>query len=178
MASRTLRGRLHHGDVGGKKHEHLTGADFDDLNEPLLGNNDNNKTNRLEVQNIENILYDEKRKENLHWGFLFCRIISEWAQWLVLLGSRSFIARILTLPSTAGNGSTKKFLPPLLSPLQGALRHLWRSGYPNRELPGLKSEVWKEMGWQRSDPSTDFRGGGFISLENLIFFAKRYPEAF
>ncbi|KAI3525821.1 hypothetical protein L1887_04942 [Cichorium endivia] len=203
MASRTLRRRLHHGDVGGKKHEHLTGADFDDLNEPLLGNNDDNKTNRLEVQNLENILYDEKRKENLHWGFLFSHIISEWAQWLarVLLGSGSFIARILTLPSTTGNGSTKKFLPPLLSPLQesrlrslqkrlevpfdgsclehqDALRQLWRSAYPNRELPGLKSEVWKEMGWQGSDPSTDFRGGGFISLENLIFFAKRYPEAF
>lgn len=58
------------------------------------------------------------------------------------------------------------------------------------------------MGWQGSDPSTDFRymgkcifdshssfvvsacakilsimsrGGGFISLENLIYFAKTYP---
>lgn len=31
------------------------------------------------------------------------------------------------------------------------------------------------MGWQGPDPSTDFRGGGFISLENLIFFAKTYP---
>ncbi|PKI58920.1 hypothetical protein CRG98_020666 [Punica granatum] len=34
------------------------------------------------------------------------------------------------------------------------------------------------MGWQGSDPSTDFRGGGFISLENLIFFAQKYPESF
>ncbi|GAA0173994.1 scaffold/adaptor protein [Lithospermum erythrorhizon] len=34
------------------------------------------------------------------------------------------------------------------------------------------------MGWQGTDPSTDFRGGGFISLENLIYFAKAYPESF
>eukprot|EP00252_Welwitschia_mirabilis_P001962 TRINITY_DN11926_c0_g1_i3.p1 TRINITY_DN11926_c0_g1~~TRINITY_DN11926_c0_g1_i3.p1 ORF type:complete len:153 (+),score=33.49 TRINITY_DN11926_c0_g1_i3:670-1128(+) len=34
------------------------------------------------------------------------------------------------------------------------------------------------MGWQGKDPSTDFRGGGFISLENLLFFAKTYPNSF
>ncbi|KAA8535028.1 hypothetical protein F0562_030031 [Nyssa sinensis] len=33
-----------------------------------------------------------------------------------------------------------------------------------------------ELSRQGSDPSTDFRGGGYISLENLIFFAKMYPE--
>ncbi|KAL6978033.1 hypothetical protein U1Q18_049189 [Sarracenia purpurea var. burkii] len=61
---------------------------------------------------------------------------------------------------------------------QDALKQLWRLAYPDRELPSLKSELWKEMGWQGSDPSTDFRGGGYISLENLIFFAKNYPDAF
>ncbi|KAK9684166.1 hypothetical protein RND81_10G190900 [Saponaria officinalis] len=34
------------------------------------------------------------------------------------------------------------------------------------------------MGWQGTDPSTDFRGGGYISLENLIYFAEKYPESF
>ncbi|RVW20581.1 ELMO domain-containing protein A [Vitis vinifera] len=61
---------------------------------------------------------------------------------------------------------------------QDALRELWSLAYPGRELPSLKSELWKEMGWQGTDPSTDFRGGGFISLENLIFFAKKYPVCF
>ncbi|KAH9706554.1 ELMO domain-containing protein [Citrus sinensis] len=61
---------------------------------------------------------------------------------------------------------------------QDALKQLWRLAYPGRELPPLKSELWKEMGWQGTDPSTDFRGGGFISLENLIFFAKKYPDSF
>ncbi|GFY98082.1 ELMO/CED-12 family protein [Actinidia rufa] len=58
--------------------------------------------------------------------------------------------------------------------VQDALKQLWRLAYPDRELPSLKSELWKEMGWQGSDPSTDFRGGGYVSLENLIFFAKFY----
>ncbi|CBI29161.3 unnamed protein product, partial [Vitis vinifera] len=62
--------------------------------------------------------------------------------------------------------------------LQDALRELWILAYPGRELPSLKSELWKEMGWQGTDPSIDFRGGGFISLENLIFFAKKYPVCF
>jgi hypothetical protein len=41
--------------------------------------------------------------------------------------------------------------------LQDALKQLWRLAYPDRELPSLKSELWKDMGWQGSDPSTDFR---------------------
>lgn len=45
----------------------------------------------------------------------------------------------------------------LSSLLQDALKQLWRLAYPGRELPSLKSELWKEMGWQGSDPSTDFR---------------------
>ncbi|KAJ6771471.1 ENGULFMENT AND CELL MOTILITY [Salix koriyanagi] len=54
---------------------------------------------------------------------------------------------------------------------QDALRALWSATYPDRELSGLISDQWKEMGWQGRDPSTDFRGAGFISLENLLFFA-------
>ncbi|XP_021282158.1 ELMO domain-containing protein A isoform X2 [Herrania umbratica] len=119
----------------------------------------------------------------------------------IVLGSGSFIAQLLHLPSNIQNGPSQKLLLPALSPLQeerlrnlqqrlgvpfdgsrlehqDALKQLWRLAYPNRELPSLKSELWKDMGWQGPDPSTDFRGGGFISLENLIFFAKQYPESF
>ena len=38
MTSSTLRRRLHHGDVDGKRHEHLETSELDGLNEPLLGN--------------------------------------------------------------------------------------------------------------------------------------------
>ncbi|XP_051146726.1 uncharacterized protein LOC127262165 isoform X3 [Andrographis paniculata] len=61
---------------------------------------------------------------------------------------------------------------------QEALRLLWRASFPDQEFCGLISEQWKEMGWQGKDPSTDFRGGGFISLENLLYFAKNFPKSF
>ncbi|GJU23782.1 ELMO domain-containing protein A isoform X4 [Tanacetum coccineum] len=61
---------------------------------------------------------------------------------------------------------------------QKALSELWKLAYPNVTLTGLISEQWKEMGWQGANPSTDIRGSGFLSLENLLFFAKTFPEAF
>ncbi|KAL6903399.1 hypothetical protein ACP4OV_004212 [Aristida adscensionis] len=61
---------------------------------------------------------------------------------------------------------------------QEALKALWRSSFPETELLGLVSDQWKEMGWQGKDPSTDFRGGGFISLENLLFFSRNYQKSF
>ncbi|KAL0397658.1 UNVERIFIED_CONTAM: ELMO domain-containing protein A [Sesamum calycinum] len=61
---------------------------------------------------------------------------------------------------------------------QEALRALWHVAFPGEELRGLISEQWKEMGWQGKDPSTDFRGGGFISLENLLYFARNFPKSF
>ncbi|OWM64849.1 ELMO domain-containing protein A-like isoform X2 [Punica granatum] len=61
---------------------------------------------------------------------------------------------------------------------QDALRSLWNAAFPEEQLQGLVSEQWKEMGWQGKDPSTDFRGGGFISLENLLYFARNFPKSF
>ncbi|XP_027113399.1 ELMO domain-containing protein A isoform X2 [Coffea eugenioides] len=61
---------------------------------------------------------------------------------------------------------------------QEALRALWYAAFPGEQLHGLISEQWKEMGWQGKDPSTDFRGGGFISLENLLYFARNFPKSF
>ncbi|XP_019188379.1 PREDICTED: ELMO domain-containing protein A-like isoform X1 [Ipomoea nil] len=61
---------------------------------------------------------------------------------------------------------------------QSALRALWNAAFPEEELRDLISEQWKEMGWQGKDPATDFRGGGFISLENLLYFANNFPNSF
>lgn len=61
---------------------------------------------------------------------------------------------------------------------QEALKALWYAAFPDTPLNGLVSEQWKEMGWQGSNPSTDFRGCGFVSLENLLFFARTYPVSF
>lgn len=37
-SSTTLRRRLHHGDVDGRKREHYESSDYGSLGEPLLGN--------------------------------------------------------------------------------------------------------------------------------------------
>lgn len=203
MASRTLRRRLH-GDVDGRNHDHLDVSGSDVLSEPLLGNYRREESHSAAyVHENHQAIWEEKRKEGLHWTYLFSELIAQWAQWLanIVIGSGSLLGRFLPLPFISPNGLDGKNVPLSLSPLQqerlsnlqqrlevpfdgtrldhqDALRQLWKLAYPNRELPSLKSELWKEMGWQGPDPSTDFRGGGFISLENLIFFAKKYPDSF
>ncbi|CAL9102793.1 unnamed protein product [Musa textilis] len=202
MAARTIRRRLHHGDIDGRRNEYSDSSGFDALNEPLLGNNNRgghyNYKGRDDGGEQD---WDDKKKEmNLHWTHLFANLIAQWSQWLanIILGSGSVLGRFLPISSIASNEQDD---PICLCPLQeeryrnlrlrmevqfdgsrldhqDALKQLWRLAYPNREVPPLKSELWKEMGWQGCDPSTDFRGGGYISLENLIFFAKNYPNSF
>ncbi|CAN1844193.1 ELMO domain-containing protein A [Linum perenne] len=61
---------------------------------------------------------------------------------------------------------------------QEALQCLWSRAFPDVPLTGMITEQWKEMGWQGVNPATDFRGCGFIALENLLFFARTYPASF
>ncbi|KAH9615871.1 hypothetical protein KSS87_010285 [Heliosperma pusillum] len=70
-------------------------------------------------------------------------------------------------------------LTPLQEERLNRLKHRMKiyfdpSRSDHQELQALVSEQWKEMGWQGRDPSTDFRGAGFMSLENLLFFAKTF----
>lgn len=37
------------------------------------------------------------------------------------------------------------------------------------------SKEWGELGFQGTDPATDFRGMGLLGLEQLVYFAKHYP---
>ncbi|GAB2254827.1 hypothetical protein Droror1_Dr00008605 [Drosera rotundifolia] len=200
----SLRRRLHHGDVDGKRREHYGTEGFGDLNEPLLGDDDRRELDQKfdEKYVIGGIWDDERQRVELHWTVLFSQLIAQWAQWLgnIVIGSGTILVRFFS-PSSSGQNGQRRVLAPSLSPLQearlkqlqerlqvpfdgpltehqDALRKLWRLAYPSKEIPPLKSELWKEMGWQGQDPSTDFRGGGYISLENLIYFAEEYPEAF
>ena len=63
---------------------------------------------------------------------------------------------------------------------RGALGELWGHAFPDAgPCPaGIKTERWKDMGWQGTDPGTDFRGAGFLALENLNYLAATYPQAF
>lgn len=54
------------------------------------------------------------------------------------------------------------------------LEQLWSSLKPGQALEGgnvRKSQSWSEIGFQGLDPSTDFRGAGLLSLENLRYFS-------
>ncbi|TVU47247.1 hypothetical protein EJB05_06840 [Eragrostis curvula] len=198
MSTSNLRRRLHHGDVDGRRNEHVDISGVDYLNEPLLGrSSDDNSGSEVYDPRRQDLWDDDRKKEQLHWSFLFSNLIAQWAQWLasIISGSGSIFGRLFPFSLDNQNG------PVYLSPLQeerlnslkrrlqipfdgsriehqDALRQLWRLAYPSREIPPLKSELWKEMGWQGTDPATDFRGGGLISLENLIFFARNYPNSF
>lgn len=49
MSSRTLRRRLHHGDVDGKRKEHLETSGLDSLSEPLLGGDDYSENKKVRI---------------------------------------------------------------------------------------------------------------------------------
>ncbi|XP_020108846.1 ELMO domain-containing protein A [Ananas comosus] len=198
MAARTLRRRLHHGDVDGRSNEHVDISSIDSLNEPLLGKHSfDRRQSEVHDHEREQDIWDDKKKEQLHWTYIFSNLIAEWTQWLanILHSSGTALGRLL--PFSSSNQGQPVYLSPLQEerlqnlrerlqvPFDGsrvdhqdALKQLWRLAYPNRAIPPLKSELWKEMGWQGTDPSSDFRGGGFVSLENLIFFAQKYPDSF
>ncbi|OEL28563.1 ELMO domain-containing protein A [Dichanthelium oligosanthes] len=95
----------------------------------------------------------------------------------VVTGSTAWIGRGLSCVCAQRRDSDAR-LSFDLTPLQEALQALWCASFPGTELRGLISEQWKDMGWQGKDPSTDFRGGGFISLENLLYFARNFPKSF
>ena len=56
-----------------------------------------------------------------------------------------------------------------------ALQKLGSLLWPEAE-PGLRSERWKEVGFQSADPSTDFRGAGFLGLNQMVYFAEQHPS--
>ena len=63
---------------------------------------------------------------------------------------------------------------PESSEHQQELLRLWGFAFPGVASPSgnLRDQKWTEMGWQRDDPASDFRGAGFISLENHLYMAQ------
>ncbi|KAI4797796.1 hypothetical protein KUCAC02_024843 [Chaenocephalus aceratus] len=49
---------------------------------------------------------------------------------------------------------------------------LWKELRPDSPLTGRISKQWCEIGFQGSDPKTDFRGMGLLGLSNLLYFAE------
>ncbi|XP_024310671.1 ELMO domain-containing protein A isoform X5 [Brachypodium distachyon] len=186
MASKAIRRRpcVADTDKGSeeKRMEAATVTDSVSVTEPLLGNS---------TQGNKSKGYEPRTRLDF-WDEKTLNAISEFGSWL---------ARFFGCSSSAERSQNRHTVIVDLSPLQeerlhsvrqrlnvpfdcsvikhqDALKELWRLAYPNRQLPPLKSELWKEMGWQNSDPASDFRAGGVMSLENLIYFARNYPGSF
>ncbi|XP_031498921.1 uncharacterized protein LOC116263338 isoform X2 [Nymphaea colorata] len=153
----------------------------------------------------EDELYWKRRGrcEELAWAHNFSHVISQSAQCVAnaMVGPRSWITGLFYRSGNKRHGSSGKNIDFTLTPLQEerlqklqqrlevpydetcrdhqeALKALWDAAFPDTDLSGLISEQWKEMGWQGPNPATDFRGCGFTALENLLFFARNYPESF
>ncbi|XP_044465699.1 ELMO domain-containing protein A-like isoform X2 [Mangifera indica] len=119
----------------------------------------------------------KKYDEELEWSHNSTPVISQLAQCFTsaMVGPLSWIGGLF---NRANNRRNEKFSNYTLTARQESLRALWDIAFPDVALNGLISEQWKEMGWQGPNPSTDFRGCGFIALENLLFFARTYPASF
>ncbi|XP_044364105.1 ELMO domain-containing protein C isoform X1 [Triticum aestivum] len=197
MASKAIRRR----PAEKERERHMETTMPESVTAPLLGNSA--QGNKSEGYEPIPDFWDGKSRECLHWVHIVSTFITQSARKIVNAISEfgSFLARFFgcsCAPQSSQNAQTMlihlsplqeerlKFLRQRLNvPFdcsavkhQDALKELWRLAYPNRELPPLKSDLWKEMGWQNSDPATDFRSGGFMSLENLIYFARNYPVCF
>lgn len=61
---------------------------------------------------------------------------------------------------------------------QDALKQLWQHAFPDTPFISLRHQKWTDMGWQRDDPASDFRGGGFVALQNLLYLAQEEPALF
>ncbi|KAM9782345.1 ELMO domain-containing protein 1 isoform X1 [Syngnathus typhle] len=57
------------------------------------------------------------------------------------------------------------------------LMKLWKELRPDTPLTGRISKQWCEIGFQGSDPKTDFRGMGLLGLHNLLYFAEHDKTA-
>lgn len=52
------------------------------------------------------------------------------------------------------------------------LEMLWQLMLPNEERTGGRyTREWGRIGFQQADPASDFRGGGLLGLEQLLFIA-------
>ncbi|XP_047974638.1 ELMO domain-containing protein A-like [Salvia hispanica] len=142
----------------------------------------------------------ERDKESA-WSHDSAHLISQLAQCFTnaMVGPRSWVG-LFSRTTNRRFGSTQ-FLDYTLTPMQEerlqclkerlgvpydetrnehqeALKALWNEAFPDVKLKGMISDQWKDMGWQGANPSTDFRGCGFLSLENLLYFARNYPATF
>ncbi|KAJ5073685.1 hypothetical protein M0811_08522 [Anaeramoeba ignava] len=56
------------------------------------------------------------------------------------------------------------------------LSSVWENFIDDSDETFILDRKWKRLGFQRNDPTTDFRGMGLLGVRNLAFFVKKYPS--
>jgi len=52
------------------------------------------------------------------------------------------------------------------------LSALWKNLKPDQPIPSIPDSKWSDLGFQGTDPGTDFRGMGLLGLKQLVDFTK------
>lgn len=84
--------------------------------------------------------------------------------------------QLITLKSTAFEWTTQGHMRQLESLWSNLMPDIRRSKAPEITTNPVSSESWKDIGFQGCDPSTDFRGMGFLGLLQLEHFANKHTE--
>lgn len=113
------------------------------------------------VEKIVDDILDLKRispEVNLQLG------ISLQASLFQIIGYRRLVAEVEKLRREPYDSENLEHEDMLLK--------LWKSLCPDVPLTGRISKQWSDIGFQGSDPKTDFRGMGLLGLHNLLYFAE------
>lgn len=95
--------------------------------------------------------------------------VSLGASLLQIVGYRSLLLEVEKLRRETYDSENEEHEELLLK--------LWEELRPDAPLSGRISKQWCEIGFQGSDPKTDFRGMGLLGLRNLLFFAEHDKAA-
>lgn len=105
---------------------------------------------------------------------VFVDCARDFAEWRASLDAR--IAALSAVHAKLGES-----YDPTNGDHVGLLRQLWDAivsppGAAHAHAFASVSPLWMDRGFQREDPTTDFRGGGVLALECLVFFATRHGD--
>ncbi|RLN00987.1 ELMO domain-containing protein A-like [Panicum miliaceum] len=172
MASKAIKRRPCSSETDKKSEKRMETPVPDPVTEPLLGHvPQEEKTKRYEPATRLDF-WDGTREECLCWAHLLSIFIAQSARKIVNALSEfgSLVARLFgcsSAPQSSQNGQT---VPLNLSPLQVERLKLLRQ---RLDVPYDCSSVKHQDALKEL-----WRAGGFMSLENLIYFARNFPDSF
>uniref|UniRef100_A0A0E0MJ57 ELMO domain-containing protein n=1 Tax=Oryza punctata TaxID=4537 RepID=A0A0E0MJ57_ORYPU len=180
MASKAIKRKPYTADID-RSEKRMETIIPDSVREPLLGNRTPESKSERHEPNMQPDLWDGKGQECLGWMHIISTFVAQSVRKIghALSQFGSLLARFFSRSCAFHGLHDEQAVLLDLSPLQeerlrflrqrlnvpfdsssvkhqDALKELWRLAYPGRQLPPLKSDLWKEMGWQNSDPATDF----------------------